>query len=208
MNSRHAHFLCASLLAAAALVAATPSSAQDTGEWLMRGRLTHLDSVNQDSTGLGLSVNNKAYAAVDITYFFSRNLAAEWALTAPQSHTLYVAASKIGSLRQMPLTLTLQYHIDGLAGWRPYLGAGIHYAKFSSVSFEPAVVTNLAPNIKRSSNGLAIALGADFPLGGGWMFNLDVKKVQMDTDVSSFGTHVGNFKLDPVLVGVGFGKRF
>ncbi len=208
MNPRHAHFLSACLLAAAGLLAATPSGAQDAGAWLLRGRVTHLDSVNQDNTGLGLSVNNKAYPAVDATYFFNRNLATEWTLTTPQSHTLYVAASKIGSLRQMPLTLTLQYHVDGLAGWRPYLGAGIHYTKFSSVSFEPAVVTALAPNIKRSSNGLAIQLGADFPLGAGWMFNLDVKKVQMDTDVSSFGTVVGNFKVDPVLVGVGFGKRF
>lgn len=208
MNPRHAHIFSASLLAAAGLMAAAPSAAQESGSWLLRGRVTHLDSVNQDTTGLGLSVNNKAYVTLDGTYFFSRNLAAEWVVTTPQSHTLYVAASKIGSLKQSPMTLTLQYHVDGLAGWRPYVGAGIHYVRFSSVSFEPAVVSSLAPNIKRSSNGLAIQLGADFPLGDGWMFNLDVKKVQMDTDVSSFGTVVGNFKLDPVLVGVGFGKRF
>ncbi len=46
------------------------------------------------------------------------------------------------------------------------------------------------------------------PLGGGWLFNVDVKKVQIKTDVSSFGDKVGTFKIDPLLIGVGIGKRF
>jgi outer membrane protein len=46
------------------------------------------------------------------------------------------------------------------------------------------------------------------PMGGGWLFNVDVKKVQLKTDVSSFGTKVGTFKVDPVLFSLGIGKRF
>jgi outer membrane protein len=38
--------------------------------------------------------------------------------------------------------------------------------------------------------------------------NADVKKVQIATDVSSAGTKVGTFKVDPWLISVGFGKRF
>ena len=38
--------------------------------------------------------------------------------------------------------------------------------------------------------------------------NLDVKKVQMRTDVKSFGTKVGDFKVNPWLVGLGIGWRF
>ena len=48
----------------------------------------------------------------------------------------------------------------------------------------------------------------DVPVGGGWLLNLDVKKVQIRTDVSSFGTKVGEFKVDPLLVSIGVGKRF
>ncbi len=48
----------------------------------------------------------------------------------------------------------------------------------------------------------------DVPIGGGWLLNLDVKKVQIRTDVYSFGNKAGTFKVDPLLVGIGVGKRF
>jgi outer membrane protein len=38
--------------------------------------------------------------------------------------------------------------------------------------------------------------------------NVDARKVQMRTDVSSFGSKVGTFKIDPVLLSVGLGYRF
>ena len=47
------------LATAAALGAALPAAAQDTGNWIVRARAVHLDSANKDSTGLGLSINNK-----------------------------------------------------------------------------------------------------------------------------------------------------
>ena len=36
----------------------------------------------------------------------------------------------------------------------------------------------------------------------------DIKKVQIRTDVSSSGSKVGEFKVDPWLIGVGIGRRF
>ena len=48
----------------------------------------------------------------------------------------------------------------------------------------------------------------DYAIGGGWQLNLDVKKVQIRTDVSSFGTNAGTIKVDPLLLSVGLGKRF
>jgi outer membrane protein len=92
--------------------------------------------------------------------------------------------------------------------FRPYVGAGLNYTRFSSVAFAPAVVTALDPSIDKNSFGLALQVGVDFPVGGGWLLNLDVKKVQIQTDVFSAGTKAGTFKVDPLLVSVGFGKRF
>ena len=63
-------------------------------------------------------------------------------------------------------------------------------------------------SIKHNSFGLAFGAGVDVPMGGGWLFNVDVKKVQIKTDVSSFGTKVGTFKVDPMLFSLGIGKRF
>jgi hypothetical protein len=56
--------------------------------------------------------------------------------------------------------------------------------------------------------GLAIGAGVDVPLQGGWLLNLDVKKVQIKTKVYSFGTEAGTFKVDPVLFSLGVGYRF
>jgi outer membrane protein len=203
MNKRWMAVLAAVSLAPLAPVAA----ADDSGDWLVRARALNLQSANKDSTGLDLSVNDKTCPEVDITYFFSPNLAAELILTYPQKHDIRAGGSTIGSLKHLPPTLTLQYHFTGMS-FRPYVGAGLNYTRFSSVAFAPAVVTALDPSIDKNSFGLALQVGVDFPVGGGWLLNLDVKKVQIQTDVFSAGTKAGTFKVDPLLVSVGFGKRF
>ncbi|WP_298233857.1 OmpW family outer membrane protein [uncultured Azohydromonas sp.] len=196
------------LAAVAASLAAPLAQAQDTGSLLVRARALYLDSANKDSTGLDLSVNNKWFPEVDISYFFTPNLAAELVLTYPQKHDLRAGGAQIGTLKHLPPTLSLQYHVTGLQGFRPYFGAGINYTRFSNVSFDPAIVTALDPSIKKNSFGLAIGAGVDVPLQGGWLLNLDVKKVQIKTKVYSFGAEVGTFKVDPVLFSLGVGYRF
>ena len=48
----------------------------------------------------------------------------------------------------------------------------------------------------------------DIPLGGGWLLNADLKKVQIGTNVYVAGVDHGKLKLDPTLLSIGFGKRF
>ncbi|WP_348754471.1 OmpW family outer membrane protein [uncultured Aquincola sp.] len=191
------------LAAAAALtVAALPAAhAQDSGNWIVRARALHLDSADKDNTGLDLSLKNKTFPEVDVTYFFTPNIAAELVLTYPQKHDLRAGGDKIGSLKHLPPTLSLQYHFTGMS-FRPYLGAGINYTRFSSVDLPAGV------DIDRSSWGLALGAGVDVPVGNGWLVNVDVKKVQIRTDVSAAGANLGSFKVDPLLFSVGFGKRF
>lgn len=191
------------LAAAATLtIAAVPAAqAQDTGNWIVRGRVLHLDSADKDSTGLDLSLKNKTFPEVDITYFFTPNIAAELVLTYPQKHDLRAGGDKIGSLKHLPPTLSLQYHFTGM-GFRPYLGAGINYTRFSSLDLPAGV------DVDRNSWGLALGAGVDVPVGNGWLVNVDVKKVQIRTDVSAGGADLGRFKVDPLLFSVGFGKRF
>ena len=177
------------------------------GPWMVRARAVHIDSANGDSTGLDLSVNNKTIPEVDISYFFNKNVAVELILTVPQKHTLSAGGTPIGSLRHLPPTLTAQYHFD-MQSVKPYVGAGINYTRFSSVNFDPAVVTALHPSIDKNSFGLALQVGVDIPVGKNMFLNFDVKKAYIRTDVASSGVKVGTFKVDPVLVGVGLGWRF
>lgn len=201
------------LLAAAALCALTSGAAMaqnypQDGKWMVRARAVHLDSANKDSTPLDLSVNNKMIPELDISYFFTPNFAAELILTYPQKHDVRAGGAKIGSLKHLPPTLLAQYHFTNLGAFKPYVGVGINYTRFSSVKFDPAVDAALNPSVKKNSFGPALQIGFDYALDKNWSINFDVKKVYIKTDVRSFGTKVGTFKVDPLLVGVGLGYRF
>ena len=192
------------LLAVAVLCALSSGAAlaqQAEGPWMVRARAVHLDSANKDSTPLGLSVNNKTIPEVDVSYFFTPNVAAELILTVPQKHTLRAGGAAIGSLKHLPPTLLLQYHFN-TSGIKPYVGAGLNYTRFSSVK-APAGV-----DIDRNSFGAALQVGVDIPLQKNLYLNFDIKKVFIKTDVTANGAKLGSFKVDPVLVGVGLGWRF
>jgi outer membrane protein len=189
-------------LAASALVSVPALAQQAEGPWQVRVRAVHLDSKNGDSTGVGLSVNNKWMPEVDVCYFFTPNIAAELVLTIPQKHDVRVDGTTIGSLKHLPPTLTVQYHFAPGAAIRPYVGAGVNYTRFSSVNLPAGV------DIDRNSVGAALQVGVDIPVAKNTVLNFDLKKVQIRTDVSAGGVDIGRFKVDPVLFGVGLGYRF
>jgi len=198
----------ASLLLASALALPLAAHADDTTPWLVRVRAVNLDSANKDSTGLGLSINDKVIPEVDISYFVTPQFAVELVLTYPQKQTIRSNGVEIGSLKHLPPTLTAQYHVTTLGAFKPYVGAGLNYTRFSDVRFNPAVQAALQPSVDKNSFGLAVQAGFDWALNDRVVLNLDVKKVQIRTDVSSFGVKAGEFKVDPLLVGVGLGYRF
>lgn len=179
------------------------------GSWMVRARAVHLQSDNGGGTNvpglgdLGLSMNNKWMPEVDVSYFFSPNVAMELVLTVPQKQTLHSSAlnADIGTFKHLPPTLLAQYHFP-MNGFKPYVGAGVNYTRFSSVNLK------LGADIDRSSWGPALQVGVDIPLSNGLYLNLDMKKVYIRTDVKRDGTKIGDFKADPLLVGVGLGWRF
>jgi outer membrane protein len=200
-------FAALSLAIAAGLALPSVAAAQDL-PWLVRIRAVDLQSANKDSTGLGLSINDKVIPEIDFTYFLTPQWATELVLTYPQRQTIRSNGADIGSLKHLPPTLTAQYHFTNFGAFMPYVGAGINYTRFSNVSFTPAVEAALQPSLSKNSFGLAAQVGFDYEFMHDTVFNVDVKKVQIRTDVMSAGTKVGEFRVDPWLIGVGIGHRF
>jgi len=178
---------------------------QAEGPWMIRARAVSLNSANTDTTGLGLSINNKWIPEVDISYFFNKNVAAELILTVPQSHTLTSTAlgKDIGTVEHLPPTLLVQYHFDSNGGVKPYIGAGINYTRFTKTD-----ILGGAATLNKDSWGGALQVGVDVPLSKGMYLNFDLKKVYIKSDVYVGTANAGEFKVDPVLFGIGLGWRF
>ena len=197
------------LLAVAALCAMTSGAAmaqQQDGKWQVRVRAVNLDAANKGSAAdaLNLTVNDKVIPELDISYYFTPNFAAELILTYPQKHNVRAGATQIGTLKHLPPTLLAQYHFTNFGAFKPYVGAGINYTRFSSVKD----TVGIDWDVKRNSWGGALQVGFDYALDKNWSLNFDIKKVYIDTDVSVGGANAGKFKVDPLLVGVGVGYRF
>jgi outer membrane protein len=194
------------LVAAATLAcAALAPSLSQAGTFEARFRVLDLEPANQ-STVLGtdrISINDKYIWEIDGSYFITPNWALELIATTPQKQTLYLDGDKLGTLRHLPPTLTVQYHFaPNNTTVQPYVGLGLNYTRFSNVNLPEGLT------IKKHSWGTAFQIGADFPLGNNLYFNVDFKRINISTDVSLEGTKVGKVKVDPVLFGVGIGYRF
>ena len=194
------------LIAATVGMLVAGSVAAQESPWLVRARAVHLNMANVDSTGLGLTVNDKTIPEVDISYFFSKNIAAELILTVPQKQHVYAGSTDLGTFKHLPPTLTVQYHFTDLNGYKPYVGAGLNYTLINKESISTNGTNKVT--LSNSSVGFALQAGVDIPLTKQLSLNFDVKKVQLKTQVYVDGVDHGTLKLNPVLLGVGVGYRF
>jgi outer membrane protein len=188
--------------------AAAPGWAQES-PWLVRVRAVHIDPADKSDPvgGTGASdrlhVSSKWIPEVDISYFLTPNWAAELVLTYPQKHDVTLDGQRIGTFKHVPPTLLAQYHFLPGAQFDPYVGAGINYTLISKVD-----LLNGAGRLEHDSIGAALQAGVDFRIDGKWSVNLDVKKVQIRSDVDINGVRASQVRIDPVLLGVGVGYRF
>lgn len=201
MNKR---VLAVSAAAFSCLAAGWAGAAAAAGDpaWLVRGRAIVV-APDESSSPAGLAVNNDAVAEIDITRFFTRNIAAELILGA-SSHEVHLGDASLGSTKVLPPTLTLQYHFlpDGLI--RPYVGAGLNYTHF----YHTSGTGGLDDLDLTDSFGWAAQAGADYMLTDRASLNFDVKYINIETDVKSGGTKVFDLKINPWVIGVGAGYRF
>lgn len=194
----------------------------EAGDKMVRVRAVHVDWANKsDPVGAlgvpanGIHLENKTVPEVDISYFFTKNIAAELILTYPQKHKVSVTQSAVGafeagSLRELPPTLTLQYHFMPDAQFRPYVGAGFNYTTFSKVDLAPLNTVSGGNNtIDRANFGGALQAGIDIKVGANSYINIDVKKLYIKTDLTnSVLGKLSTIKGDPVLIGIGYGLKF
>ena len=161
--------------------------------------------------GEEVSVDNNVMPEVDVTYMATDHIGFEL-IAATTKHTASGVSGttgdvgKLASAWVLPPTLTLQYHPVANGPVRPYVGAGVNYTLF----FDQQTSGPLAGAELDLGNswGLAAHAGVDFRLADNRAIRLDVRWMDIDTDVSVNGADVGTVKIDPLVYGVAYVWNF
>ncbi len=161
--------------------------------------------------GSNISISNSVIPELDISYFFTKNIAVELILgTTPHNVKGAGSLAGVGSIGRswlLPPTLTLQYHFNVTDSIKPYVGAGINYTFFYNNKAR-GDFTNYSIE---DSFGLALQAGVDIMFDKHWGINFDVKKIWLQPDAKA---NLGNIrvttkaKIDPWLIGTGIVYKF
>lgn len=191
--------------------------------WMVRVRALGVVTRNSGSVdqvpGSGLSTNDFVVPELDISYFFTKNIAAELILGVTKHHVTGTGVPAtngldVGKSWLLPPTLTLQYHFTEMGAFKPYIGAGVNYTMFfdqtagNTANGAGVIVTR---SHLHNSFAPVAQIGFDYMIDRHWGFNVDVKKLWLrpswDGD-SNVGPLTGKVNLDPWLIGVGVTYRF
>lgn len=211
----------------------------EAGDWVVRLRAVNV-SPNEDSDlgktvnknvapvmspGAELKVDDNWIPEFDISYYFTKNIAAELILAVGTEHDVDIKGDSLGTVGNqglgevdlLPPTLTVQWHFNPDQKIDPYVGAGINYtyALDRKLKINSGPLTGQKIKIDSDSWGWALQAGVDVNLKDGWLINADVKYITLDTDVEMQNplngnkwTKIDDLDIDPWVIGIGIGKKF
>lgn len=180
---------------------AQTGAAQAEDNWMWRVRGIHVAPDASSGPVTGVDASSETVPELDFTYFINKHVGVELILGTSR-HEITLNGAKLGKVSLLPPTLTLQYHFLLEQKINPYVGAGVNYTRFYSVSL------NSPLDVERNSWGAALQAGVDIALDKTNSINFDVKKLYIATDVKSSGAYLTTLKINPVVWGVGYGHRF
>lgn len=204
-----------SILVLAGLALAAPAMAHDAGTWVLRGGVGMVmpdDPAANLEEGIDLIVDDGTSFIFGGTYFFSPNWAIDILAAAPFKHDIKVEgfgeSIKIGEVKHLPPTVSMQYHFLPDGKFQPYFGLGVNYTIFSSESIDPEVADSLDVD---STVGVAAQLGADVVLNENWVLYFEARYINIEPDVTlSAGgeSETVGIDINPFVLGLGFGYVF
>ncbi|MER8402512.1 OmpW family protein [Mesorhizobium sp. M1348] len=206
--------VAADLAQAASVPQAGTSVTEVPSPWQIR--LRALGVITEDSgyvngaPGSDLSYSDTVTPELDISYFFTDNIAAELILGTTYANIegqgTIGGLGNIGKVWLLPPTLTLQYRFTNFGAFKPYVGAGVNYTIFYNQDVGSADALKV-----KNTFGTALQVGFDYMVDQHWGVNFDVKKLFLkpDFDVTVAGAKLtGKAALDPWLIGAGVAYRF
>jgi outer membrane protein len=199
------HSLKALLLGTALAVVAGPSLAQSQGDWTIGIGVGNVNpkSDNGDLAGIQADIGDDTRPIFTFEYFVRDNLGVELLLATPFDHDVSLdGVGNVGSTKQLPPTLSLNYHFPTNSAWKPYIGAGINYTDFFE---EESALGKLELD---SSWGFAVQAGVDYMLTDTGMLRFTARYIDIETDAELDGADIGTAEVDPVVLSVSYVMKF
>ena len=186
--------------------------------WMIRVRAISVLPRDSASVTVGtgaptssLKASDSVIPELDISYFFTKNIAAELILGVSPHNVKGTGAlagqGTIGRTWLLPPTLTLQYHFTDFGAFKPYVGAGPNY----TFTFNNDPKGGFTAFKVKNAPGFAVQAGFDYMLDKNWGLNIDVKKFWLRPDATGAtgGSPVtAKVRLDPWMISTGIVYRF
>ena len=198
-------------LAIAGVLAAPAALAQSTGDWTVA---IGAHQVNPDSDNgtlaagtLPLDIGSSTRPTFAVEYFLRDNLGLEVLAALPFQHDIAIdGLGRVGSTKHLPPTISLQYHFNSGGQVSPLLGVGLNYTTFFSEDARGALAGSKLE--LDDSFGLALHAGVDFKVGEKGAIRVDVRWMDIDSDVKLDGAALGTAEIDPLVYGAAYVMRF
>jgi len=203
-------FLCA-VVAVALTIQSGELLAKEQGDWILRAGVGQVDPKSPNGSLDGTDINIYADTATtfifDATYMVSQNWGIELLASAPFDHDIDLEGlGKVGSTKQLPPTLSGQYHFNPIGRVQPYVGLGFNVTLFFSEDTRGALSGS---SLKLSNSfGLAAQAGVDIEVSENVYLNAVIRYMDIETDAKVDGSKVATVKIDPMVYGLNLGYRF
>lgn len=194
--------LALALLTTAALAA--PAFAQSAGDMTLGFGIGYVNPKSDNGTlaGAKTTIDGNARPTITFEYFVRDNIGIELLAALPFNHHISLNGTEIGSTRHLPPTLSVNYHFPTGGKITPFVGAGLNYTAFFDTT------SSLGDLSIDNSWGVAAQAGFDFALNEKAALRMNVRYMDIDSDVYLDGTNIGKVEIDPVTVGVSYVMKF
>lgn len=147
-------------------------------------------------------IGSDARPTITFEYFLRDNIGLEVLAALPFEHDIKIGGAKIGSTKHLPPTISLNYHFPTGGAVKPFVGLGVNYTTF----FEDR--SPLGELEIDDSWGLAAHLGVDYAISEKGALRMDLRYIDIDSDVKLDGVKVGRVEVDPLVAGVAYVMKF
>jgi outer membrane protein len=216
-----------------------PAAAQSAGSNIVNLGWFHISPNDSSETlkingapypGSGATVGSADTAGIALTHFFTDNVALTFDAGVPPKFRLKGTGSlaplgEMGTATQWSPALVAKWYFgDADSVFRPFIGAGVTYVKYTDVqlSQQTQQTVNLglpgaAATAELSSSWAPVAnIGATYNFDKSWSASLSVSYVPLKTDAVITGTNAANIPIrgtttltiDPLITFLSVGYKF